>query len=712
MAQRLLVILILAPMIVSIGAIPTPASQAAPVGVPVTWNALATDPHALTITTDRAAVVALDAPALAAAGWPLAQIDPATVQVWRDGQEVPAFVTTDATGALTVLSFVADANESMFSREAVTWLTYGRGQGLRLAALPSGSTPLTWEVDQAYDAAVASWRGDGWFALPPLRSGGDVQPITLTLPRDVAAGSTLEVRLAPALRRSGHTLTLSRDGQVVATTMWDDGAAAIPLTRTLTLTQPLPAGTIALDAALTSVGTDRVLVDALTVPSLPQPLPTLTPTPVPVTPRDLRAGPVPGQAGASYLIITHADLQDALGPLIALKQAQGDTVGVVEVQWAYDAFSFGARDPAAIRALIATAVAQWSAAPRAVLLVGAGTVRMRGGASRDPTPGLALSDAPIADPLIPPFLVRGIDPSGAIACDTCLTRLDTADVRDDILPNLPIGRIPARTLDEARTVVAKIVTHATAPPPGAWRSRALLVADNDVQPDGTADPTGPFSPVVRAAAALLPRGMDVRPLIYAPQADAPVGTIADSATLRCQLFGAWDAAPGCPAPPSGVEPGASLLVYVGHGSPWQWAATTSDSATPYLFYLYDVDGRTNGARLPIVLSMTCYSGNWANPTLQSVDERLLLWPDGGSVADVAAVGAGVNTGHARLLDALLATLTAADGARLGDAHLAALAQLDVSARDLAYSIHILGDPDTTLPPLAREATYLPLVAVP
>jgi hypothetical protein len=706
--MRYLAGIVLLSLVALASVLPAPSSSHAAPVVPVAWNALAADPRALTITTDRAAVIDLAAPALAAAGWPVAQIDPASVQVWRDGSEVPAAVTDDGSGVLTGVRFVADGNDSAFSRDAVSWLTYGRGQGRRLAAPPTGTIPLRWEVDQTYDAGVTSRRGDSWFAFE-LRSGADTQPISLTLPAGRPAGSSLQIHIAPALRRSGHELELRYAGQPIGVARWDDGAAASAQQLDMTLLQALPAGAITLDAALTSAGTDRVLFDALTFPNIPQALPVLSPAPVPVSPRDLRAGPAVGQAGASYLIITHPSLRDALGPLIALKQAQGDTVGVVEVQWAYDAFSYGERDPAAIRALVAVAAAQWTPAPRAVLLVGAGTVRMRGGDSRAPTPGLTMSDAPIADPLIPPYLVRGIDPSGEIACDTCYTRLSTPDVRDDTLPELPIGRIPARTLDEARTVVAKIVTHATAPPPGRWRSRALLLADNDIQPSGQADPGGPFSPVVREVAGLLPRGMDVRQLIYAPQAGAPGGTYARSDTLRCQLFGAWDGASGCPALAPGEEPGASLLIYVGHGSPWQWAATTPDSATPYLLYLYDVDGRTNGVRLPIVFSMTCYSGNWANPILQSLDERLLLWPGGGSVADFAAVGSGVNTEHARLLRSMVSDLTATDGVRLGAAHLAALAQLDATARDLAYSFHILGDPDTTLPPLARYATFVPLV---
>jgi hypothetical protein len=675
-----------------------------------TWNELAATPGALIVTVDRPAVIRLDGAALAAAGWPIAQIDPRTVQVWRRGEEVPAAVITDGTG--WDLRFVAEGNESPFSRMAVYWLTYGRGQGLRLPEAPAGSTAFRWEEDAIYDPMVSSLRGDGWFARE-LRTGDSPATIALELPGALTTGASIQVRVAPDRRRRGHMLEFRFAGQTVALNRWDDGAVAAPRQLEVTLQRPLPAGAVTLEVALVSDGADRVLLDALEVPGLQQPLPTLTPTPSPVVPHDLRAGPAAGVSGASYLIITHASLQEALAPLVALKEAQGDSVAIVDVQWAYDAFAYGERDPAAIRALVATAVAQWEPPPRAVLLVGAGTVRMRGGPVRLPTPGLVVSDAPLADPLIPPFLVRGIDPSGEIACDTCYTRLDAADVRDDPLPDLPIGRIPARTLDEARTVVGKIVAHA-APPAGVWRSRALFVADNDVQPTGEADPSGPFSPVLRAVVPLLPPGMQVREFLYAPQPNPPPGAYADTGELRCRLFRAWDGGSphdtACPPLAAGDEPGASLLVYVGHGSPWQWAYTDPDAATPYLFYLYDADGRTNALRLPIVLAMTCFSGNWANPILQSLDERLLVVPGGGSVAAFTAVGSGVNTAHGRLLASLLPVLTAAEGPRsLGAAHLTALQHLDPLPRDLAYSFHILGDPDTSLPPLLRFAAHLPFV---
>jgi len=703
---------LLALLLLGVGAIP-PRGIAQPLAAP--WNPLAATPGALTVAVTDPAVVRLDAAALQTAGWPVDQIDPQTVRVTRRGAAVAAWVETDAMGRLRAVSFVATGNESPWSREAVYWLTAGQDPGPRLPAPPSGTSPWTWEVDQVYEPLVASRRGDSWFAAD-LDAAGRPAPLAMTLPVALAAGTAVQLQVATPLPRPGHVLELWHAGRRVAVAAWDaagTGAAAQEVTTTLE--RDLPAGALQLDAVLASPGADRVLLDALQVPSVQLPLPTIAPVPARREPRDVRAGPVPGQAGATYLILTHASLRPTLDPLVAMKVAQGDVVAVMDVQWAYDAFSWGERDPAAIRALLALAAATWSPPPRAVLLVGAGTVRMRGGPSRPPTPGLGLSDAPVADPLIPPWLVRGVDPAGEIACDTCYTRFDAADVRDDPLPDLPIGRLPARTPAEATTMVRKLVQHAR-PAPGPWRSRVLLIGDNDVLPTGDPDPAGPFTPILQAAAAHLPPTLVPHWFRYVPvpEVDAAPGTEASTAALRCRLFRLWDgghpADRACPAAPAPAAAGAALVVYVGHGSPWQWATTSPDAETPYLVYLYDADGRTAAPGLPIVLAMSCFTGNWANPILQSVDERFLLVPDGGSVATLTSVGSVVSAAQRLVLVRVIDRLTdAAHPQTLGTAHQDALAALPAPLRSLAYSLHILGDPDTRLPPPQVATQWLPVV---
>lgn len=287
-------------------------------------------------------------------------------------------------------------------------------------------------------------------------------------------------------------------------------------------------------------------------------------------------GPSPTQAGATYLLITHATLRPALDPLITTHQQRGEIVGVVDVQTAYDAWSFGERDPEAIRSLIRAAVAYWQPAPRAVLLVGAGNARMR------VLPG----EADLT--LIPPYFVDADPVRGEIACDTCYTRLDADDPLADPLPDLPIGRLPARTLNDAQTIVRKTARYLTAPPAGRWRTETLLLADNDHELTGQPDPAGSFVSTAEAAAALLPRGMHVERFYYAPDHPSGDGFYPNVAELRCRLFRALDGGSphdrACPLLPHGTQPGAALWIYAGHGSPWQWAETSPSAATPYLWY--------------------------------------------------------------------------------------------------------------------------------
>ncbi len=148
------------------------------------------------------------------------------------------------------------------------------------------------------------------------------------------------------------------------------------------------------------------------------------------------------------------------------------------------------------------------------------------------------------------------------------------------------------------------------------------------------------------------------------------------------------------------------------GGGWKRLAIDLASHLPY-----DVDGRKNGDRLPIMLSMTCLTGDWANPVLMTTDERMVLAPNGGAIASLSATGEGVNTAHAELLRGLLPHLfeTGQAGGKidrsLGAAHLAGLQRLvgNGLSRDLAYSFGILGDPDVALPFVASHSLFLPQV---
>jgi hypothetical protein len=617
------------------------------------------------------------------------------IALWYRGVEQPIEISPNGT-----IQFVARPVRSRYHSDSIYWLTRETQPGLRAAPVLAPGLPVAWEDDARYDAHVAAPNGDHWYAAELASDDPDraALHVVLTLPVALSAGTRLHVALASTVV-SAHHVAVMANGQALTPLTWT-GTGAYSVTVSL---PAVPAGQLALD--LRSVTpTDVVLVDRIELPDV-APSFSAQPTTPEVTRGfglDLARSPGLGQSGASFLIITHSIFRPALDALISAHRQRGDTVAVLDVQAVYDAFSFGERDPEAIWSLIRTAAASWSPAPRAVLLVGAGSVKMR------VTPDQA-------DPtFIPPYLVMADPVRGEIACDTCYSRLDTDNALEDPLPDLPIGRFPVRTLDEAEIVAAKTVTALTSPPPGVWRSQTLWLTDNDFQADGAPDPAGSFVQTAETGVSTLPIGIQAQKFYYAPDRPASGPYDGDVGRLRCRLFRVIDGGSKydlhCPQNPMGAETGAALWVYVGHGSPWQWAVTSPQDATPYLFYLYDADARKNGERLPVLLSMTCLSGDWANPILQTTDERLLLKWGGGTVASLSATGEGVNTGHTLLLAGLLPHLFAKVGDRtLGAAHLAGLAALNGRYQDLAFSFGILGDPDVSMPFVPTQAVYLPIV---
>jgi hypothetical protein len=677
-----------------------PASASIQAAALPTINPLVTHSNVLTVRIKQSGLVAIPSDQLASAGWKLDQIEASRVHVYDQGHEIPIQIS-GGNGTLvgTTIRFIGKANTSRFTSERTYWLTYDHNPGLR-APISLVGEPVIWQPKSEYNAGYAGPSGDRWFGAS-LQVGQTV-PITLTVPMAVPAGTLVEFGVV-GMERRDHRLEVRRAGQLLGTLLWSDADRSIlqkPQAAVVSLSLPiaLSVGTHQLDLHLVSAGlpSDGVLVEFVRLPTI---RPNVSATPIPFelathNALDLRNGPQTGQTGADYLIISHSNFLPALGPLINLKQQQGQQVGVLDVQAAYDTWSYGSPDPEAIRSLIRTAATHWEPAPKAVLLVGSGSVR------RDAS-------------FIPPYLVES-DPMGEIPCDTCFVRLDGDDVLADWLPDLPIGRLPVRTLDEARVVISKTVIALQQPPSGAWQQHAILLADNDREADGTPDPAGGFVATAEAVRSLLPSTWQSSRIYYAPDRPASAPSYPDPLQARCALFAAWDgsrADPRCTAPDK-HDNGASLLVYSGHANPWQWATTALDADPEYLYTLYDGDRLENGSRLPILLNLSCLTGSFANPELFTSDELLLLKEGGGIAASLSSAGMVAGSGHEPFARGVVPVLVA--GGTLGEAHLAGLRNVleDGRGTSLLWSYQLFGDPQMTLPQSRSTTIHLPVVVQP
>jgi hypothetical protein len=121
----------------------------------------------------------------------------------------------------------------------------------------------------------------------------------------------------------------------------------------------------------------------------------------------------------------------------------------------------------------------------------------------------------------------------------------------------------------------------------------------------------------------------------------------------------------------------------------------------------------NGPQLPVLLSMTCFTGYFHHPEYGTLDESLLRLQGGGAVATISPSGLGIATGHDQLLQGFYDAVFTPGQSQLGEA--VAAAKLNVSLQAPAYTdlidtYHLFGDPAMALNLTIRpwpHAIYLP-----
>ncbi|MCJ7551618.1 MAG: C25 family cysteine peptidase [Anaerolineae bacterium] len=155
-----------------------------------------------------------------------------------------------------------------------------------------------------------------------------------------------------------------------------------------------------------------------------------------------------------------------------------------------------------------------------------------------------------------------------------------------------------------------------------------------------------------------------------------------------------------------LNAGALIVQYTGHSSWQQWAAER-------FLHLDDMSALRNDRRWPIVIEMTCFTGAFQRPE-PTLDAGLLTLNSGGVVAAWGATGLGVSTGHSSLADGFFRAVFSDTVSTVGQATLAGKLSLVAAGQnyDLLDTFTLLGDPalrpNRTIIPWASR-TYLPIV---
>jgi hypothetical protein len=222
------------------------------------------------------------------------------------------------------------------------------------------------------------------------------------------------------------------------------------------------------------------------------------------------------------------------------------------------------------------------------------------------------------------------------------------------MPTIATGRLPVSTVDEATTVVGKIVAYEGKSTNGPWTLNALMVADKDDTENFTQD--------TQTVQAQLPSTMQVTDIL--------TGTVGTAAAPQDII--------------DGINAGQLLVNYLGHGSEEQWSGSD-------IFDTNSLTSLTNSSQLPVFLIMDCLNGFFQDVyTPPALGVTLMLAPNGGAVAVLASSGLNQPQPQTKLDALVVQNAFTTNGTTLGDAIVKAKSH--IGDPDVRRTFILFGDP--------------------
>jgi hypothetical protein len=341
---------------------------------------------------------------------------------------------------------------------------------------------------------------------------------------------------------------------------------------------------------------------------------------------------------ADWLLLAPREMLAPAAPLVELRKGQGLRTKAVALEDVYEQFGHGETSPEAIHRFLAHAFSSWAPpSPRYVVLLGDSTYDPKdylGTGVRDRLPSLLRRTS---------YLWTASDPS-LVAVNG-----------DDPVPDLAVGRLPARDVAEAASLVEKVVAFERGG--HDLSGAAVLVADDP-------DAGGDFEADAEALAGGALAGRPIERVFVRELGGA----------TRDAIRSALDAGPG-------------LVSYMGHGGTAVWASEN-------VWNVLDVPGLAPQARPPFLLTMNCLNGFFHFPAADALGEAFFKAEGRGAIAAFSPSGLSVNAAARSYQEAVLAELASGRHRRLGDAILAAQgAYSDGGALpELLAIYHLFGDP--------------------
>ncbi len=303
--------------------------------------------------------------------------------------------------------------------------------------------------------------------------------------------------------------------------------------------------------------------------------------------------------GADYIIVAHQDFKSVAERLANFRQTNfpdssitNPRIKIVYVNQIYNEFSNGLLDPFALQEFVQYAFYNWQKpSPSYVVLLGDMSHDFR---------HLLTTSRPTFVPSIPYYT----ETYGEGYSDNMIVAVSGNDVH----PDLAIGRLSCETVAEGNVLVDKLINYPADNSKG-WKHNVLLISSGldaaDEQRLGLN-----YASVQLQQSYLVPNGIKSTMIMHFPEEPDFQQYEGSGPEIR-QAF----------------DDGTVLSNFYGHGGGYQWDLTFTND---------DIALLNNGGRLPLVLSLTCYTAHFDDQTV--FGEQFNLEPGKGSIGFFGNVG--------------------------------------------------------------------------
>lgn len=304
------------------------------------------------------------------------------------------------------------------------------------------------------------------------------------------------------------------------------------------------------------------------------------------------------------LIISHPAFLALAQRLAELRTSQdGLSVAVVTTEQVYNEFSSGKQDVTAIRDFIKYIYDQEANGHKLqnALLFGKGSFDYKDRIDQNTN-------------FVPVYSSRNsLHPINSYSSDDYYGFMDEDEgewpesSNGDYLMDVGIGRLPVKTIEEARIVVDKLINYSTAKETaGHWRNEVFFIAD-----DGDGNLHQRDADRLATLLDTTYRQFNVNK-IYVDAFPQIITSIGESAP---EVNAEIDRA---------IHKGGLIFNFTGHGSATRWTSET-------ILNISSASAFKNKNRLPLFVTATCEFGRHDNPRAISGAEYLLLNPAGGAI---------------------------------------------------------------------------------